>query len=267
MKTFAFTLDLEADHAGPVRRYGIFRENTAEIDDILSQLTALGVKITVFAVGEIFERFPDIIRKFEEHNCEFEIHSYTHKVGDFDLKEEITKAKEAYFTYFKRQPRGYRAPQGKISREAIRLLEKEGFLYDSSLFPSYYPNPFRYLFCNRDIHYYNGSNVLEIPLTAITPFRLTLSLSYIKLLGISFYFKLFRLFGLPDFICFNTHLHDFIINETSHRKLPPFWKFIYNRNKYCGLDYCLRFLKHIREEKYEFCFLSQIYNTHQQKQE
>lgn len=258
IKLFAFTLDLEPDYAGCVNQYKIF-EDPARIEKILSFLHSFGVKITVFVVGEIFNLYPDIIKIFEDYNCEFEVHSYSHNGIVTNLEYEIEKSKKAYFNYFKTYPRGYRAPQGKISKAAIKLLKKHKFLYDSSVFPSYYPNPFRYLFYNRDIHYASGSNIMEIPLTSITPFRTMLSLSYIKLLGIKFYSKLFRLFSLPEIICFDTHLHDFIFNESSYDKLSYFWKFIYGRNKLSGIDFCIELLNIIKQKEYQFCFMSEIY--------
>lgn len=261
MKYFAFNLDLEADHAGQVGRYGIFKSKE-HIEKLLELLNNLNVKITVFVVGEIFELYPDIIKIFQKYNCEFEAHSYSHKPANGNSDEELSRAKSAYYSYFKKYPKGYRAPLGKISDKTIELLEKHDFIYDSSIFPSYYPNPFRYLLCNRQIHHYKNSNILEIPLTVVTPFRLMLSLSYIKLFGLKFYLKLFKYFKLPDIIIFNTHLHDFIVNEDSHGRLPVFWKFIYDRNKYKGIEFCMDFLKYIREKKYQFCHMSEIYGIY-----
>lgn len=254
-------MDLETEHAGLMCRNEIFN-NKDKIEEILSRLSSLGIKITVFVVGELFRCYPNIIKLFEKYNCEFEVHSYTHKTSNVDHEYEIVQAQKAYFDYFNKTPIGYREPCGKITKKVTRLLEKHGFLYDSSIFPSYYPNPFKYISCNRDIHYIKNSNIMEIPLTSISPFRLTLSLSYLKLFGIDFYFNLIRLFGIPNIVCFNTHLHDFIFNEESYNKLPPFWKFIYSRNKFLGVNFCLEFLEFIKQKEYKFCFLSELYEKH-----
>ena len=260
MKQFAFTLDLEAEHAGIVDQYEIFKDPSG-IEAFLVAIQSTGAKITVFTVGEAFDRFPDIIKLFEKYDCEFEAHSYSHNINDPDSEDEIQKVKSAYFNYFGKYPIGYRAPQGRISRAGIEALEKNGFLYDSSIFPSYYPNPFKYLFSNRDLHFHEGSGLMEIPLTSITPFRLTLNISYIKLFSLEFFLKLCKMFELPDIINFNSHLHDFIVNENSYSKLPPFWKFIFGRNKYSGIDYCVKFLKYIKQEGYQFCYMSEIYDS------
>lgn len=258
MKFFAFTLDLEPEYAGNTYQYEIFKD-PAGIEEFLSVMDSMGVKITVFTVGEIFELYPHIIRIFEKYNCEFEAHSYSHDLKNPDSEEEIEKAWAAYYKYFGKYPKGYRAPQGRITDAGINILKKKGCLYDSSVFPSYYPNPFKYIFRKKGIHYHNNAGIMEIPLTSITPFRITLSISYIKLLGVDLMIKLCRLFKLPAFICFSTHLHDFIFNEDSYSKLSPFWQFIFARNKYLGIDYTVKFLKFIKQEGYRFCYMSEIY--------
>ena len=266
MKLFAFTLDLEADHAGIVDQYEIFKDH-ARIEEFLSVMQSTGVKITAFTVGDVLERFPEVIKIFEKYDCEFEPHSFSHDINFPDSEEEIERSREAYIRYFGKNPIGYRAPQGRISRSGINALEKYGFLYDSSIFPSYYPNPFKYLFCNRQVHFHNNTNIMEIPITSITPFRLTLNIAYIKLLGIDLSMKLCRTFTLPDVINFNSHLHDFIVKEASYGKLPPFWKFIFGRNKFSGLEYCVRFLEFIKEQGYRFCYMSEIYDTYKNRPE
>lgn len=260
-KAFALTLDLEPEHAGLIKKYEIFKDKAA-IERLLDLLHSFNVKITVFVVAQLLESHPDIIALLENYPCEFEIHSYSHNHAACSPREEIEKARKAYRDYFHKDPKGYRAPCGRISKETIRLLEENGFLYDSSVFPSYYPNPLRYLFSNKDIHYINGSGLMEIPLSSITPFRLTLSLSYLKLLGIDAYRWMMNAFTLPEVICFNTHLHDFIVDEDTIRKLPAFWRFVYSRNKFKGIEYFVEFMNVIKKREYEFYFMSEVYERH-----
>ncbi len=257
MKLFAFTLDLESDYAGNMDEDEIINDISA-IDDLLSALHSLDIKITVFAVGKIIELYPDVIKTFEKYNCEFEAHSYSHDFSKPDSEHEIEKVKAAYFNYFGRYPIGYRAPRGLISPSGINALEKHGFSYDSSVFPSYFPNPFKYLFSPKEVHYHAGTNIMEIPFTSVSPLRLTLSISYIKLFGTNLFTKV----SLPDIICFDSHLHDFIIKDKSFSKLPLIQRILYSRNRDRGIEKCLEFLKHIKQNGYEFCYMSDIYNLH-----
>jgi hypothetical protein len=260
LKLFAFTIDLESEYVGLIDRTQneIFND-LDKIDEVLSILTSLDVKITVFVMGKLFDLFPEVIKLMDDYQCEFEAHSYSHDYKNPDSEFEIVKAKEAYFNYFNKYPKGYRAPRGKISKRGIKHLEKHGFLYDSSIFPSYFPNPFRYLFSNKDIHYFNGSGTMEIPFTSITPLRLTLSISYIKLFGVDFYIKLSNMFPLSPVICFDSHLHDFIHVDSSFNKLPLYWRIPYGRNKLKGTEYCVKYIKYMKQMGYQFCFMSELY--------
>ena len=263
-KLWAFTLDLESDYAGLIHRYGIF-ECKDSIERLLENLLSLGIKITVFSVGEVFERYPQIISLFSGYQVEFEVHSYTHNLMKTDSHDEIGMARDAYYNFFKRYPSGYRAPQGRISYSGIKRLESYGFKYDSSVFPSYYPNPLRYLAKNRQAHYLEGSQVVELPFTSVSPMRITLSISYIKLMGFSFFRRLLDTFGVPNVVCFDSHLHDFIVNEDSYDKLPFRWKLVYSRNKYKGLDYFCAFFDYIKSKGYRSCFMSELYNIEKER--
>lgn len=257
MKLFAFTIDLENEYHGVIDKYEIFKDLN-RIEEVISTLHSFDIKITAFIVGKIIESNPEVIKLFKKYDCEFEVHSYSHDLNYPDSETEILRAREAFYNYFKKYPVGYRAPRGKITDSGISYLEKHGFLYDSSIFPSYFPNPLRYLFRNKEIHYYKDSNIMEIPITSVSPFRFTLSISYIKLLGINFFLKQ----SLPDIICFDTHLHDFIHKETSFNKLPFIWKLIYSRNKFRGSELCVKFIEHVKQQGYQFCYMSDICKLH-----
>lgn len=264
MRFFAFTLDLEAEYAGFVDEFRLL-EDPKRIIGLLDTIIKNGIKITVFVTGRTFHEYPEIIDIFTGYGCELELHSYSHDLKCPDSEEEIIKGKKAYFDYLARYPLGYRAPQGRISADGIRCLEKNGFLYDSSIFPSYYPNPFKYLFRPRRIYYHRDSDVMEIPFTSITPLRLTFSISYIKLLGFDFFKLLLKIFRLPDMICFDSHLHDFLISEESFRKLNVFWRMIYSRNKYKGLDYFLKTIVLLKKLGYSSCYLSEVYRYYKER--
>lgn len=258
MKLFAFTLDLESDYSGCMDEHLIFRD-LHKIEEVLSALNSLDVKITVFTVGSIFEAYPEVIRLFEKYECEFEAHSYSHDFRHPDSKDEIVRSRDAYYKYFGHHPRGYRAPRGDVSPEGIRLLEKYGFLYDASITPAFFPNPFRFLNYNKRPHYLDGTNVMEIPITPVSTFRLALSISYIKMIGVERFITLSNTAEMPDTVCFNSHLHDFIIKEDSFNKLFPVWRLLYGINKHKGMEFCERYLNFISGKGYRFCYMSEIY--------
>lgn len=259
---FVLSIDLESEVSGILDNNYLIMEHTETIESLLSLLKKENVKLSVFVVGEVLKKFPKIVDLFEKFGVEFHCHSYSHSAKRPDSEEEISKCKFEFEKKFGKSPIGYRAPQGKISKEGIKCLEKLGFKFDSSIFPSYYPNPFKYLFKNRDIFKYKNADIIEIPFTSVSPFRFTFSLSFVKLLGRCFYKAAFRVFRIPDIIVFGFHLHDLVMPDNIYSKLPLFWKVIYYRNRYNGLELMKEFINYFNERDYKFVFISDLYKFH-----
>jgi len=253
------TLDLEADFSGALRaEYALFRQPD-RVEDLLRLLRERGVRLSVFVVGELLEKFPDMIALFERYQSEFHCHSYSHDPEATDSEDEIRKCRDAYIRYFARPPLGYRAPDGKISPEGIRILEEYGFKFDASIFPSYYPNPIKYLFRRSRPHVYPGSGIVEIPNTPVSVLRIMLSLSYIKLLGNRMYSGMLRRSRLPETVVFGSHLHDFFTDRGALARMPLFWRMIYSRNHDQGLSYLEETLEFFQNRGYAFVSISEVY--------
>lgn len=256
-------LDLESDHSGLLKdEYSIFQKPD-RIRELLDSLKQERVKLSVFVVGEVLEKFPGIVKLFlNNYDCEFHCHSYSHNPKFPDSEAEIKKSRAAFIKFFGREPLGYRAPLGKISDQGIKSLEKHGFKFDVSIVPSYFPNPFKYLFRKKTIHLYKASHIIEIPSSSISPLRLTFALSYLKLLGYENFQKILKISRIPGIIVFGTHLHDFFSEPALIRKLPLFWRRIYSRNYDKGLDYLARVIKDFKDRGYTFKYISEIYEAH-----
>ena len=253
------TLDLEADFSGALHNeYALFRQ-PERVEMLLKRLQELDVKLSAFVVGELLEKFPEVIGQFEHYGAEFHCHSFSHDPAATDSEEEIRRCRDAFVRYFGTSPIGYRAPDGKISPEGIRILEKHGFRFDSSIFPSYYPNPFKYLFRRTSVHWVRDTGMVEIPNTPVSALRIMLSLSYIKLLGKRAYFRLLRRSRLPEIVVFGSHLHDFFTDQDALARMPRFWRWVYGRNHDQGLPYFQETLEFFRDQGYAFVYISEVY--------
>jgi polysaccharide deacetylase family protein (PEP-CTERM system associated) len=100
------------------------------------------VKATFFCLGWIAERYPHLIREIQAHGHEIACHGYAHRLiyqqTKEEFKEDIHKAKGILEEITGREVVGYRAPSYSItsaSTWALDVLMKEGFKYDSSIFP------------------------------------------------------------------------------------------------------------------------------------
>ncbi len=67
---------------------------------------------------------------------EFEIHSHAHDLRNPCSRADIEAAVSAFRGFAGRDPIGYRAPVGQLTREGLDTLLDLGFRYDSSIYPS-----------------------------------------------------------------------------------------------------------------------------------
>lgn len=101
-----------------------------------------GVNATFFAVGRDLERRDnrDAVRALARAGHEIGNHSYSHlydltRKNRGELLKEIRRGTEAIERATGRAPVGFRAPGYTITDSVFDLLETEGYVYDSSVFP------------------------------------------------------------------------------------------------------------------------------------
>jgi peptidoglycan-N-acetylglucosamine deacetylase len=130
--------------------YGIAAERlTASVyEDALPRFLELfeeaGVRATFFVVGRDLERVPaaEFCREATARGHEIANHSFTHPIALHRLSaqakdDEIGGAHDAIATATGVEPAGFRAPGYYLDGDIVRSLERRGYLYDSSILPSY----------------------------------------------------------------------------------------------------------------------------------
>jgi Polysaccharide deacetylase len=112
-------------------------------------------------------------------------HSITHRkltgLSSAEKRKEIAESKAMLEQALGVRVRGFRAPEFAIDTESLRLLETEGYDFDSSLFPNR-KTPAR----PHTVH--PGGTLMELPLPAHAPLPLPFHPSYSLVLG-NWYFK------------------------------------------------------------------------------
>lgn len=113
--------------------------NTRKVLDIFDNYS---IKGTFFVLGWVAECYPAIVKEIDRRGHEVACHSYCHRlVYDMtseEFREDTRKAKAIIEGAIGREISGYRAPSYSITEKslwALRILEEEGFKYDSSIFP------------------------------------------------------------------------------------------------------------------------------------
>ncbi len=134
--------------------YGIKRG----LDRVLRTFDEYNIKTTFFIPGKVAENYPAAIEKIISYQHELAVHGHSHTsmhllTADQQL-EEMEKAKEAIKKISGVVPIGFRAPEGELTLETLRLAKQCGFRYSSSLYGD--DRPYR-------IFWDNGS-MIEIPL-------------------------------------------------------------------------------------------------------
>ncbi|NOQ55325.1 MAG: DUF3473 domain-containing protein [Nanohaloarchaea archaeon] len=110
---------------------------------ILNLLDKYNTKATFFVLGNVAENNPNLIKKIKAQGHEIASHGYNHKslkqITAEEFEKDIMKSKNILKKITGEYPIGYRAPTFSIDNNtkwAIDILEKQGFLYDSSIFPT-----------------------------------------------------------------------------------------------------------------------------------
>ncbi len=240
------SIDVEHDLGEVVRKFqGI--ENLNRILDIFKKH---GIAATLFVTGQVLEKYPDLAKEWAR-NYEIGCHSFTHRfwntLGLEERKKELTDYAELYQRVFQEKPRGFRAPSHVIDQEGIRLLEEEGFLYDSSIVPHYPPfKKYRGYKGRAPLlpYYPKDRKILEIPVRGQV-LGIPLAGAWIGRLSALFYKILFSVYT-PKFVTLNMHSWD-ILDWPTKKTRPE--KFLRN------LDKILRLLKN---KNYQFLNGEQI---------
>ena len=113
-------------------------------DFLMSLLKKHNVRATFFIVADIIDRYPEIVRILKASNHEIACHSLHHTsaidaktkkplqtldVWEKELIESKTKIEQALGVTLS----GYRAPNAYFGKWMVKILERNGFLYDSSI--------------------------------------------------------------------------------------------------------------------------------------
>ncbi len=126
------------DPALPI--YPRAQRNTEHLLDVTA---SHGRAMTCFVLGKFAEKFPDTVRRMVREGHEVASHGYGHinvnQQTPEEFREDVRRSKRQLEDLTGCKISGYRAPcfsLGKAGVWALEVLADEGFVYDSSIFPS-----------------------------------------------------------------------------------------------------------------------------------
>ncbi len=121
----------------------LYPRAASNTEHLLDLVAAQGRTLTCFVLGLFAEKFPETVRRMVREGHEVASHGYGHVNVDRQTPEEfrqdVRRSKAQLEDLTGRAVTGYRAPCFSLGRAgdwALEILADEGFLYDSSIFPS-----------------------------------------------------------------------------------------------------------------------------------
>lgn len=145
------------------------------------------IKATFFVTGYFAEREQDQVRRMIEEGHEVAAHGYEHhyRGRDFDVLQDVLKAKKVLENITGVKVKGFRAPQAQYSLDLLKSLEKAGYKYDSSLHPAYMPGYYNHSKKPLRIHK-PLSEIIEIPIAVMPTTRLPIVWMFMRLFGVGY---------------------------------------------------------------------------------
>jgi hypothetical protein len=238
-----FTCDLELT---PLLMRGLSKQKSKiEIEHglkyILNMLDKYKICATFFTEGYLCKNFPDLVCSIDTNIHEIGCHGYDHSIyGDFwfpnklynfknlslqQRKEHINKTNILIKGITGYEPLSFRAPFLAIDEKTLNLLEKEGFLIDSSLYNVCFgkiSNPY----------HPDNKNILKNGNMKIYEFPITMSINFYKKNLMQLYYK--PIITEPLNIVYKTF---FIMNKLNHYQginivlLIHLWEYVIYNNK------------------------------------
>jgi peptidoglycan/xylan/chitin deacetylase (PgdA/CDA1 family) len=127
---------------------------TVGVPRLLGLLAHLDVPATFFVPGWVAEHHPRMLRAIADHGHEIGVHGWLHeRLPALDKRRErdiLLRSSDALERLSGTRPIGFRAPWFEINPRTPALLQRAGFLYDSSLMGD-------------DVPYRLAGGLIEIP--------------------------------------------------------------------------------------------------------
>lgn len=122
------------------QQYTVYR-TPKNIKGVLELLAEHDVTATFFMVGEIAEKFPEVVKMLVDEGHEVAFHGWSH-IPLWELNPEVFRQEIIKFKMLYPNCMGFRAPSFSLNNNtkwALKMLKEQNFLYDSSIFPVWTP--------------------------------------------------------------------------------------------------------------------------------
>ena len=129
------------EYARHIKQQHVVYRTPINIQGVLELLDEYNVRATFFIVGEIAEKFPEVVEMLMDKGHEVAFHGWSH-LPLWELSPNVFRNEVMRFKGLVPGCVGFRAPSFSLNNDtkwALRVLSEEGFCYDSSVFPAWTP--------------------------------------------------------------------------------------------------------------------------------
>jgi len=241
--------DLPLEYNQEINKKEQYEFSYVGLKNLLNLLEKCNIKVTFFTTASFAQEYPLLIKQISEKH-EIASHGLNHQIKEYNEKE-VKESKEIIEKIINKEIKGFRFPRlKKLNKSELDSLKRLGFLYDSSICPSYIPGRYNHYLEKRNINLRRG--IYEIPISTFPIIHLPLSWIYFRFFGIT-YSKLITKTCLknPGFV--NSYFHPWEFNDLSKFKIPFYIK--RNSGKK-ALDLLEKYIIWCKKKNYEFITFS-----------
>lgn len=171
-----FTFPEERGQLSQEEREMAFSYGREGMKIIMSILKRQKIIATFFCTYEFFCKYPEVMKEVKKMGGEIGLHGYKHgddycSMNEKEIIESLCFAKKEMEKRIGVKIYGFRGPGFRAP--SLKILEKVGFEYDSSLHPTYVPGKYNHLFQSRNIC--QKDNIWEIPISVVPGLRMPFS--------------------------------------------------------------------------------------------
>ncbi len=254
--TAALTIDVEPDF-GAVHHEGLKR-----VPDLMRVIAELGVPLTAFVEGKLFEEHAATVAALLEAGVDVQLHCYDHPKGGDDAAD-LARGIEAYERFMGKRPEGYRANTFRLSDPLYQALRQEGFAWDSSILPAFAPGGNRSAAWRGDSCMLEGG-IREFPVATWGCLPLPLIQSYRKIIKSPAETVMRKVCSLPRLLVYDMHMVDLVWTGTlSRTPMPPVlragYHFMWAFRRTDYFDDLKRFVRYLQAQDYRFTSLERLH--------
>jgi polysaccharide deacetylase family protein (PEP-CTERM system associated) len=211
------------------------------INILLEIMSETNTSATFFVLGWIAKNHTSLVKLISENGHEVSSHGFNHdaltSMNIKSFKEDILKSKNVIEEIIGKKVIGYRAPNLSITDWAVDVLMENGFLYDSSLFPSLMHDRYGKLYkykSNNETIYEIKKGFYEVSLSCNKIMRQNIPWAgggYFRLIPYSIYKSgIKRILKKCQYFCFYIHPWELDPEQPKIRNVRFLYKFRHYQN-------------------------------------